>query len=83
MWMSGDGEQRFRELPNRRNQKILDILAGQDDPYDKERKYLYTEEMLQEVCLGIHSSSSYSDSGSRQMQVLPDSRRFVKMSFSR
>ena len=23
--------------------------------YDKERKYLYTEEMLQEVCLGIHS----------------------------
>ena len=23
--------------------------------YDKQRKYLYTEEMLQEVCLGIHS----------------------------
>ena len=23
--------------------------------YDRERKYLYTEEMLQEVCLGIHS----------------------------
>lgn len=23
--------------------------------YDKSRKYLYTEEMLQEVCLGIHS----------------------------
>ena len=23
--------------------------------YDKERKYLYTEEMLQKVCLGIHS----------------------------
>lgn len=23
--------------------------------YDKQRKYLYTEETLQEVCLGIHS----------------------------
>lgn len=28
-------------------------------------------------------SSSYSDSASRQMQVFPDSRRFVKMSFSK
>src|SRR5690625_5903702 len=26
--------------------------------YDKQRKYLYTEETLQQVCLGIHSMRS-------------------------
>ena len=30
--------------------------------YDKQRKYLYTEEMLQEVCLGIHSMCVGSES---------------------
>ena len=30
--------------------------------YDKQRKYLYTEEMLQEVCLGIHSMCVDSES---------------------
>lgn len=30
--------------------------------YDKQRKYLYTEEILQEVCLGIHSMCVGSES---------------------
>ena len=30
--------------------------------YDKQRKYLYTEETLQEVCLGIHSMCVGSES---------------------
>ncbi len=30
--------------------------------YDKTRKYLYTEEMLQEVCLGVHSMCVGSES---------------------
>ena len=36
--------------------------------YDKQRKYLYTEETLQEVCLGIHSCLLYtSDVYKRQV----------------
>ena len=30
--------------------------------YDSKRKYLYTEEILQEVCLGIHSMCVGSES---------------------
>ena len=30
--------------------------------YDKSRKYLYTEETLQEVCLGVHSMCAGAES---------------------
>lgn len=34
---------------------LYDLCNEEYATYDKQRKYLYTEETLQEVCLGIHS----------------------------
>ena len=36
-------------------QDFYELCEEEFYSYDKSRKYLYTEEMLQEVCLGIHS----------------------------
>ncbi len=36
-------------------QDLYDLCEEEFYSYDKQRKYLYTEDTLQEVCLGIHS----------------------------
>ena len=41
---------------------FYDLCEEEFMTYDKKRKYLYTEEILQEVCLGIHSMCVGSES---------------------
>ena len=43
-------------------QDFYELCEEEFMTYDKQRKYLYTEETLQEVCLGIHSMCIGSES---------------------
>ena len=48
--------------------------------YDKQRKYLYTEEILQEVCLGIHSMCVGAES--KYFNGHTKSTRFISGAFA-
>jgi len=41
---------------------FYDLIEKEFMGYDRERKHLYTEEMLQEVCLGLHSMCKGAES---------------------
>ena len=51
--MTDYSEKRPEDFPTMSD--FYKLCEEEFNTYDRQRKYLYTEEMLQEVCLGIHS----------------------------
>ena len=51
--MTDYNEKRPEDFPTMSD--FYKLCEEEFNTYDRQRKYLYTEEMLQEVCLGIHS----------------------------
>lgn len=61
-WNSGDDYSVKKPSDFPVMQDFYELCEEEFMAYDKQRKYLYTEETLQEVCLGIHSMCVGSES---------------------